>query len=608
MRLSDIYAELKQLVDDSAVLIRGKGSGFFVAPGRVITCAHVASTEGRAADQVMVIWRGRDMRGTVRAIPADNEGGQLWGYPDLALIEIEDPPVQHPWVWLDETPLSHAAKLYAVGYSTVYTSQPGLSRAALDYVGPQQFGTGDLLKVKDDELASGMSGGPVLDLSLGGVCGVIKTSRQDGFPHGGLVIPAGAIVKYFPELTKIGPSDDWARWSELRAKLRHASATRGLLEADEESQLISAIAMMQQSLDALFRLVVGELRAGPEEPLLDEVELVREVADSVLPAPGESHPLVRLCDELAARTSGQESRRLRALAGKVAGKVGQRHLPLGADQGERARRSSAVEVHLTPYAPNPRRHLLTIFSYGDIRTRPAQIFCDDRPLTLREIRSRVKAVLPKAVAELHDADDLTIEFTLPHRLLGEGVDEWDLGTKEAPLGSQFPVIIRVGDRPPETSPRWWKRWESFHAHDGDHNAVLTWVDCRTERIFQKLYGCFQLDQKLAVLAVSYQPSPDILQAMLYAGIPIALWPRQICKEHVGGVDCFGDRFHDALTKDISRRPLRDLPVLVKTLRTMAIIHDNSHYYRGLTLLWDDPTRQRPDEYIALGAPSQGVNV
>ena len=542
------------------------------------------------------------MSGNVLAIPSSNTNDGLWGYPDLALIAVEDPPVGHPWVRLDEVPLPHAAELYAVGYNTIFAPRPALSPALLTYVGPQQFDTGNLLKVKNDELASGMSGGPVLDLSRGGVCGVIKTSRMEDSDYGGLVIPADAIVKHFPELAKIGPGSELDSWSKLRTALRHSLAPRELLAPDEESQLISTIAMMQATLYALFRLAVGELRAGPQEPLRDGADLVREVADSMLPTSGESHPLVRLCSVLADRSDGTEADGLSELADKIAQRLGEERHPIRMNQDDNVLSSSAIEIHLTPYGQNSSRYLLAIWRHGNVREHSAQIFCDDTPLTLRDIRSQLRVVLPRALAELRDADDLTIEFTLPRRLLHKSVDEWDLGTKEVSLGSQFPVIVRVADRPPETRWHWQKRWNSFRSHDGDHEDVLTWVDCHTEGVFRKLYGCFQLDEKLAVLAVSYQPGSDVLKAMMHAGIPIALWPRHVCKEHVEGASCVGDLFRDSLRKDISQLPLQELPALVKILRTKAISEDDSHYGRGITLLWDDPTWKRPDECVALGAP------
>jgi hypothetical protein len=599
LSVQEAYAELKRLVDDSTVLIRGGGSGFFVAPGKVLSCAHVVSTRRRAADRVNVCWQGHEMSGKVLAIPPDNADGGLWGYPDLALIDIDDPP-PGPWVWLDETPPAHAAELYAVGYNTVYTSQPGMSRALVGYVGAQQFGTHDLWRVKGDELASGMSGGPVLDLAHGGVCGVIKTSRRTGSPDGGLVIPARAIVEHFPELTPAGPP---GRWGELRAALRHVSATRELLDRDEERLLLAILTVVRPSLYALFRQVTGELRADPQEPLREGVDLVREVADSVLPVSGEQHPLVRLCDVLAAQSDGPGAERLHALASRVAARIGQEHRPGRGDEAAGTKRSSAVEIQLTSYAPNRQRHLLTIWTYHDSHRRPAQVFCSDRPLTLREIRARVRAVLPRTVAELYDADALTIEFTLPHRLLHEGVDEWDLGAREVPLGSRFPVIVRIGDRPPESGWHWRRRWESLHAYDRTHGTPLTWVDCHSQKVFHELYGGLQLNEGLAALAVTHLPGPEILKALLHAGIPVALWPRWNCTDHVDGVSCAGDRFHEDFTRQLAERPLRDLPVIVKTLRTKAVINDDDH---GLTLLWDDPTRQRPDEFAALGVPRQGV--
>lgn len=606
MRPPEVQAEIRRLVDESTVLIRGdgsggraSGSGFFAAPGTVISCAHVVGVHGRAGNRATVSWNGHEMPATVRAVPPDHTDERLWGYPDLALIEIDEPPANHPWVWLEETPPTPSSDLYAVGYSTVYTSQPGLSRALVRYVGPQDFDPGTLLRVKDDELADGMSGGPVLDPVQGGVCGVIKTSRKSDSPSGGLVIPSSAIAAHFPKLAQAARP---ARWGDLRMALRHATASRGLLSSDEETDLLTAIAVAAPNLYALFRSVVGELRPAPTEPLLDGADLIRELADSMDPAPGEAHPLVRLCDVLARRSSAPESARLRTLARAVARRTGQGYDPADAGQGSEMRHSSAIEIHLASYAPNRQRHLLTIWAYDDVRRCPAQLFCDDRPLTLREVRSRVKAVLPRAVAELQDADELTVEFTLPHRLVHEAVDEWDLGTKEVTLGSRFPVIVRIGDRPPGTEWHWRRRWESLHAGQAENAALLTWIDCRAESVFRKLYGSLQLDEKLAVLAACYQPKPDVLKALVHAGIPVALWPRRIGADHGGHVRCAGEVFHDDFTKHFAERPLRELPLLVKKVRTEAIRHDDDHYGRALTLLWDDPTRPRPDQDAVLGAP------
>ncbi|MGW2847317.1 trypsin-like peptidase domain-containing protein, partial [Streptomyces sp. NPDC001274] len=75
------------------------GSGFFVAPGWVLTCAHVA-TEGRG-HRVDVVFRtagGESVRvgGTVRAaLPERRPDHGGWPPPDLALVQLLR-PVEHP--------------------------------------------------------------------------------------------------------------------------------------------------------------------------------------------------------------------------------------------------------------------------------------------------------------------------------------------------------------------------------------------------------------------------------------------------------------------------------------------------------------------------------
>lgn len=74
------------------------GSGFFVAPGWVLTAAHVAA---RAPNRAVTLrWDGRSMPGTVEEMwPRENGGTVLWPYPDLALVRLDgvegDDP-EHP--------------------------------------------------------------------------------------------------------------------------------------------------------------------------------------------------------------------------------------------------------------------------------------------------------------------------------------------------------------------------------------------------------------------------------------------------------------------------------------------------------------------------------
>jgi Trypsin-like peptidase domain len=201
--------ELSRRLDDCTVLILlpgpalAGGSGFFVAPGLVLTCAHVLGKRNRVTigDRVTVHWQKADYPATVAdARPADKGAENLWAAPDLALVGLDDPPAGHPCAWLDDTPVKQEAHLYAAGFQAIYTEQPRLGNAITIYTGPLPLDDHHaLMRMKGDELPEGMSGGPVLDIVRGAVCGVVKTQRREDAPQGGLAIPVAEIRTAFPE-------------------------------------------------------------------------------------------------------------------------------------------------------------------------------------------------------------------------------------------------------------------------------------------------------------------------------------------------------------------------------------------------------------------------
>ena len=61
---------------------QGHGTGFFVAPGRVVTCAHVVETTDAQTAPVTIYWQGQTYRAHIEKIFASP-------YPDLALLRTE---------------------------------------------------------------------------------------------------------------------------------------------------------------------------------------------------------------------------------------------------------------------------------------------------------------------------------------------------------------------------------------------------------------------------------------------------------------------------------------------------------------------------------------
>jgi Trypsin-like peptidase domain/TIR domain len=184
---------------------RSQGTGFFVAPGFVLTCAHVVriaqeknlpieiySWDGQSLGQVYVIKE----KYFLEAIPVkdaitDPKLANL--YPDLALLQVTE--MDHPFVYLDSR-VSYNDALFSYGYTEVYPSGDGAEFVYEDesWIDSQR----PLLKFREGQALSGLSGGPLLNLHTGSVCGVVQKTRTGNI--GGRAIPTKIVFQHFPEL------------------------------------------------------------------------------------------------------------------------------------------------------------------------------------------------------------------------------------------------------------------------------------------------------------------------------------------------------------------------------------------------------------------------
>lgn len=90
------------------------GTGFFVAPGLILTCAHVV-TEGNARQSIApikVYWKNYDYNAVIAKLP---------DHPnvDLALLNLDEPIPEHFYVSLDDS-ISNGDSLYSFGYADEY--------------------------------------------------------------------------------------------------------------------------------------------------------------------------------------------------------------------------------------------------------------------------------------------------------------------------------------------------------------------------------------------------------------------------------------------------------------------------------------------------------
>jgi len=167
----------------------GWGTGFFVAPGWILTCAHVVKEA--KGEPVQVRWQNQEnwAQAVVERSLADSY--------DLALLRVTLPiDAKPPCVYLDEE-IRSRDPLYLFGYPD--QDFPNGCPVTFNCEGL----TGDepaLIKFALGQVRPGMSGSPLLNQRTGKVCGIVKFTRDRSFDLGGGAIPSHVILEQFPQL------------------------------------------------------------------------------------------------------------------------------------------------------------------------------------------------------------------------------------------------------------------------------------------------------------------------------------------------------------------------------------------------------------------------
>src|SRR5713101_3296000 len=180
------------------------GTGFFVAFGLILTCAHVVGDSQNNQTTVTVEWGDQTYHAKIlRLLPS---------YPDLALLKLEDAPATHPCVLLHEA-VQDDDKLRSYGYSEKYSHGDPASFVFEGKTG----GPEKLLKFKEGEAVFGFSGAPLLNRRTGCVCGVLSITRGQYTLLGGRGIPISVVLERFEELVTLQKEfhDKDRQWYDL---------------------------------------------------------------------------------------------------------------------------------------------------------------------------------------------------------------------------------------------------------------------------------------------------------------------------------------------------------------------------------------------------------
>jgi hypothetical protein len=210
---------------------RFRGSGFFVAPGRVLTCGHVV----HGAQVLRVRWADRDSAVSgVAAVPplASVANPASYPLPDLAVVDVDDAAGWgHPCAALttDQPVLGEPPDgLYLAGYTIEHSPSPALTGATTEFESVIEEDGHAFFKVKRGQLLPGFSGSPLLDLRAGLVAGIVESSRGRHADLGGFAVPAAELAAAFPgvlEANRAFHRDD-PRWADAAEAEKTRAAAR----------------------------------------------------------------------------------------------------------------------------------------------------------------------------------------------------------------------------------------------------------------------------------------------------------------------------------------------------------------------------------------------
>ncbi len=184
---------LEELLRDCTVRVLGprRGAGFFIAPGIVLTCAHVVG----AQTTLTIDWDAKGIRNHSASVPTTiaDRGRPIPAfdsdYPDVALVHV-DGLDGHPCVAIDPDWPGHEDRFQIYGYPEEGGSAV-LTPAVLTYRGKKGSEPTVFLDLASDQVKRGMSGAAVLNFRSQGVCGLVVASKDIGEDRGALAVTWG---------------------------------------------------------------------------------------------------------------------------------------------------------------------------------------------------------------------------------------------------------------------------------------------------------------------------------------------------------------------------------------------------------------------------------
>lgn len=170
------------------------GSGFFAAPGIVVTCHHVLSLGSLSSEEAAANMSVVSPIGGATYEVLDRREWSPTDEDDLAILRVE-PADGHAFVLLDSG-LRDRDPLHTFGFPE---GSPEGWASALDAEGWLMMDR--WLKIAQGQVERGLSGSPVLNMRTGAVCAVLRRGVDAGHGNGASAVSVRRLLKLSPTLS-----------------------------------------------------------------------------------------------------------------------------------------------------------------------------------------------------------------------------------------------------------------------------------------------------------------------------------------------------------------------------------------------------------------------
>ncbi len=629
---SGAEARLRELAREVAVAVQSGpgadaefwGSGLLVAPGWVLTCAHVLvrrDSLGRrhwAADGVIGVRIGERVvpGAVVYAMPSPRTVTQGWDpgdereyeiFPDLALIRLAE-PVEHGCAWLSDRAIPPVSRTVAALGWRRSREELWSWDGTCDIVGND--GTHVFRLGPDSEIPAGVSGSLVVDLAHGRVVGVVKARRRNRDGGKAVRLTALRALAESPPLVAglaLGPDpyqdlvrahDRWhfaqqrelrdvrSTWIDVQGQL---SSVIGEWTPYDRAEALGLLAELPppRSGGVVQRLVERVLGPGT---VRDPLPVAWRDGHGLLYEPESGKQLLAFVTYLllVAREVRQQDpagaaelhrfamRRVISLPAPDRNRLAELD-PLDLARAEHGQASSVL-VALAPVVWEDNRpvrfrwEIQLVRSPGD---RQITTVCDQwEGVAFEEAVAQVQEPLALALDRADESGrPATVEIALPVHHFDTAAQLWVPGgdlpgrphRRARPMGSRRPVVVRDVERVPPT-PEWRERWGWVSKH-----PRLTALPLRVlERSpgYGRLRDARAEDVPVLCGPVGHGEGLLTMMDVLDAGHGVALWNGGPHPQGACGPGCAEfRRAVDALLAGVGTAA--DLPEAVRALRAQA---------------------------------------